>query len=173
MATGIGFMCGPVIGSFLYNSFGFKEAFFVFSSILILSAFISSYYLPKELNENDQEELIARASLTTVDAPYSMISYSQFFKNKRTFLGLTTGVYVSLAFNFFTPFMTPMLEHEKHIPVTMIGSLISLHLLVYMLFTLTTGFIFQCMIKRRFIFLAFLGSTLGLYLMGSFPTTVT
>jgi MFS family permease len=53
--SGIGIMLGPVIGSFLYTSFGYFWAFMCFAIYISIASILSFYILPNSLNSEKEE----------------------------------------------------------------------------------------------------------------------
>ena len=51
-ASGIGLMTGPILGGFLYNSFGYFTSFSIFGLILTINLIVTIFITPGYLNDN-------------------------------------------------------------------------------------------------------------------------
>jgi predicted MFS family arabinose efflux permease len=50
MSLGVGDMIGPAIGGIVYDSFGYINTFFVFSSMILFGLVFSYFIIPNSLN---------------------------------------------------------------------------------------------------------------------------
>ena len=157
-------MIGPVLGSILYQYFGYGGAFMMFAGLLSFAGILSLTVLPNSLNvkldvQNQEEKAMSQKA-------EQKVPYKWFFSNIRSFFGLITCTYVCLIFSFHASFFTPALKKEKGVDEKWHGLIVCIQPLFYVLCTFIVGYVINKLPKRVFIALSFLACGIAIAIMG-------
>jgi len=123
IASGIGLMAGPGIAGFLYTFLGNFKSFFCFVVFIGVSGLICLFFIPDSINlscrnhEQSEDETSKDDSETNQLAENNNVSYSKFFRDRRTIFSLITCSYCCFLFQFSSSFFVTVLEYEKKVPI--------------------------------------------------------
>jgi predicted MFS family arabinose efflux permease len=107
VATGVGLAIGPVLGSFIFEFFGYRNTFILYGGILLIAIIPLLIFVPKKpnrlgYNRSRQESLENSLKLKASNAMINgkPISYSMFLFNLRCVVNLFACTVLLLLINF-------------------------------------------------------------------------
>lgn len=92
MSIGIGTCAGPVLGSLIYEFFGYGMTFICFAVLIFISFIISMIILPNKLNYTVTRSI----SMELRGEKHEEISYLMFLTNKNIVLLILTTIFAMI-----------------------------------------------------------------------------
>jgi len=158
-------MVGPVLGSLIYSIVNYEYIFFVFAAILLICVFTVFFLLPNRLNKTalpaDDESIKS--------APPVQISFVHFFTNMRAMLAIIAAMVAMIFMLFFNSILSIELENNHGVNPNDVGYIFSLGAFAYALSSPVVSLVFKGVPKRYVTQLAFIISTIALFLFGPSP----
>jgi len=77
-ALGLGFICGPIIGSLFYGFAGYSSAFYALAFIQFYTIIMICVYIPGSLNEEPEPESSYLGRTDSIYSSSALSSYDEF-----------------------------------------------------------------------------------------------
>lgn len=134
---GLGLMIGPVLGSLIYSSLGYRDTFFVFGGILIVGLVLCIILIPNNVNfkknnldEDNQEDGKKQKEIT----------FKLFYTNTRVMIAFFSSILSMILMLFFDSILTLRLE-DLGVPDSDCGYIFAVAPTGYAIFAVITGFL--------------------------------
>ncbi len=87
MALGLGFMAGPVFGSFLYSATSYQTTFYVLSGVIFCGGILVFFFVPNSLNHvtENENKISARSTLISMGMAPSFIEGDEQLQPRKRF----------------------------------------------------------------------------------------
>jgi MFS family permease len=179
MAAGTGLLVGPILGGWIYATFGYFWCYICLAGLIGCDMVFTYFYMPNSVNNNDdechenetaeekairlqEEQRLSRLSMN-VD---SQVKYSWFIFNRRALFALTSCAMVMIFENFKSAFMTVYLEEDQGVQKEYHGWIIAIPPFFYVISGNVIGHVIDKAPRRIFMFTAFIIMSIALFLMG-------
>jgi predicted MFS family arabinose efflux permease len=178
-AAGIGLTLGPIIGGYLYSTYGYFECYLFLAGFISLDVIFTMIMMPGRIPvevEIDNLDDSKRESISSKDAE-DKVKYSWFLFNRRALFSYLCVAMSMVIASFRSSLMTPYLQDEKGICKEWFGWIIGIPPLFYVISGNLVGKIVDKAPRRVFLLIAFAIMSVSTFMLGpskllSFPDKV-
>lgn len=168
MAAGSGLLVGPILGGWIYSSFGYFWCYIVLATLVGADMVFTWFFMPNSVNNDADESEEAKNcdhDHKSIQLEEEKVKYSWMIINRRGLFALSSCGILMIFENFKSAFLSVYLEY-RGVDIAYHGWIIAISPFFYIFSGNFIGYIIDKAPRRIFMFFAFLLVSFALFMMG-------